>query len=188
MGTVLIIPSSKRAWDLWFKGYNETRKESEMKEKIFLLVSVIFISGCATPMVASLEKHKNHYVSTDPNKGSVYIYRESGYVGCLRGIYITANNQRIGALNSGTYFVYESDPGEVKISAEDRLGKNPSRVINVEPKENYYLKAGINMGLWDADPYLNIVSREEGRGAVQELVYATMKEGDLRNQDYVDRE
>ncbi len=36
------------------------------------------------------------------------------------------------------------------------------------------------MGFWDAVPYINIVVKEEGEGAIRELVYATMKEKDLR--------
>jgi len=65
-------------------------------------------------MVANLKKHNNHYIPTsDPDKGLLYIYRESEYMGCLRGLYINANGKRIGGLNSGTYFVYESGPGEV---------------------------------------------------------------------------
>lgn len=148
-----------------------------MRNKLLLLLCLFLLTGCATPMVASLIKHTGHYIPTNnPNKGLIYIYRESSFIGCLRGIYINVNGKRAGALNSGTYFVYEADPGEVVVSVEDWLGKNPYRIINVEAGKTYYVKAGIKMGMWDADPFINYVAKEEGEGAVKELVYATMKE------------
>lgn len=152
-----------------------------MSSKILLFLGLFFLVGCATPMVASLDKHQSHYIpASNLNKGLICIYRESEFMGSLRGIYINADGKRIGALNSGTYFVYEADVGEIVISVENWLGKNPSRVIKVEAGKSYYLKAGIKMGGWDAVPYINIVAKEEGEGAIQELVYATMKEKDLR--------
>jgi len=72
------------------------------------------------------------------------------------------------------------------VSVEDWLGKNPFRKLDVEATKSYYLKAGIKMGLWDADPYINIVSNEEGQGAIQELTYATMREDDLERQNKKD--
>lgn len=153
-----------------------------MIKKFFLLLSVLFLlTGCATPMVASLEKHKGHYAPIlNPNKALIYIYRDSSYIGSLRGLYIDGDGKRIGALNSGTYFVYETDPGERVIAVENWLGKAPYRVINVESGKRYYVKAGITMGIWDAAPFINIVVDEEGEGAISSLVYATMKQKDLK--------
>lgn len=145
------------------------------------LVAAFLFTGCATPMVANLTKHKGHYQSSgNLNKALVYIYREGSFVGSLRGLYIDADGRRVGALNSGTYFVYEADPGTVTISIEDRLGENPSRTLNAEAGKRYYIKGGIKMGLWDADTVITSVTEEEGRGAVDQLVYATMKEKDLK--------
>lgn len=140
----------------------------------FILLSAI--SGCATPMVVGLRKGPQHYIpSGDPNKGLIYVYREGEYFGCLRGIYVTANGKRIGGLNSGTYFVYEADPGEVVISVENWMGKDPSRKINVEAGKKYYLKGCLKMGFWDTDPYIERVHDAEGEGAIQSLTYATLE-------------
>ncbi len=99
-----------------------------MRNKLLLPLCLFLLAGCATPMVVSLTKQPGHYVPTNnPNKGLIYIYRESEFAGGLRGIYINVNGKRVGALNSGTYFVHEADPGEVVVSIEDWLGKNPFR-------------------------------------------------------------
>ena len=119
-----------------------------MKNKFLLIILVLFlVAGCATPMVASLEKHKNHYLPIlNPHKGLIYLYRESSYVGSLRGLYVDIDGKRSGALNSGTYFVYEADPGERVIVVENWLGKAPYRIVNVEAGKRYYVKAGIKAG------------------------------------------
>lgn len=140
----------------------------------FILLSIL--SGCATPMVVGLKKGPEHYVpSGDPNKGLIYAYRIWEYMGCLRGIYVTADGERIGALNAGTYFVYEADPGEVTISVENWMGKDPSRKINVEPGKRYYLKGSLKFGLMDVVPYIEIANDAEGEIVVQTLTYATLK-------------
>lgn len=152
-----------------------------MRNNFLFLACLFFISGCATPMVVSLQKHSGHYIATNnPDKAPIYIYRKSGYIGAMRGIYVDINGKRAGALNSGTYFVYETDPGEVVVSVENWLGKSPYRVVNAEAGKTYYVQGGVKMGLWDADPFIQLVVKEEGETDIQKLVYATMKEKDLK--------
>jgi len=147
-----------------------------MKKLIWLLLISILVSGCATPMAIGLKKSERHYVpSGDPNKGAIFVYREKEFAGCVRGIYVTANGKRIGGLNNGTYFVYESDPGNVVISVEDWLGDDPSRTINIKPQQKYYLKGSLQFGFWDAAPHIEIVHEQEGEAAIQSLTYATLE-------------
>ena len=147
-----------------------------MKKIILVLVLAMVVSGCATPMVIGLKKGEQHYVpSGDPNKGLLYLYREGEFFACARGIFVTANGKRIGGLNSGTYFVYEADPGDITISVENWLGTDPSRTINVKPGGKYYLKGSLKFGMWEPAPHIEIVIEQEGEAAVQSLVYATLK-------------
>jgi hypothetical protein len=86
-------------------------------------------------MSLTLNQHTEHYHETpDSSKGLVYIYREKEFLASGRGIYISINGQRVGGLNNGTYFVYESEPGDVIVSAENLLNKEESgkRQIAVE--------------------------------------------------------
>lgn len=143
---------------------------------VLVVVLLCAISGCATPMVVGLKKHSPQYIpSGNPNKGYIYIYRESEYFGCIRGIFVTANGERIGGLNSGTYFVHEADPGEIVISVENWLGEDPSVEINVEPGKKYYLRGAIQLGIVDASPYIERVFDNEGEKAVKSLTYATLR-------------
>lgn len=146
-----------------------------------LTIVIMFASGCATPMAIGLNRSEQRYIpSGDPNKALIYVYREREFMGCARGIFVTANGKRVGGLNNGTYFVYETDPGEVVMSVENWLGDDPSRKINAKAGERYYLKGLLKMGFWDFAPSINIVAKEEGEGAIQELTYATIRESDLK--------
>ena len=139
---------------------------------------MITIAGCATPMVVALKKGPQQYVpSGDPNKGFIYVYREREGFGCLRGIYVTANGKRVGGVNSGTYFVYEADPGDTVISVENWLAQNPSRKIKVEAGKKYYLRGSLKFGIVDTEPHIEIVNDAEGEAAIQSLTYATMDRG-----------
>jgi hypothetical protein len=111
-----------------------------------------------------------------PDKGLVYFYRESEFVGSARGIYISAGDTRIGALNSGTYFVYWAEPGKNVFSAENALDDNAVRTINIEPGKKYYLRGELKFGFWDVEPHLTIVHEAEGESAIDSLTYATLKE------------
>lgn len=146
---------------------------------LFLPASIIMsllLSGCAIPLTVPVETHKQHYKeSTNASKGEVYIYREKGGLGILRGIYVTADGVRIGALNSGTYFVYEVSPGKHVFSVEDWLGDDPSREIDIEAGKNYYLRGSLKFGMIDAAPHIMIVYEPEGDAAINELTYSTMK-------------
>lgn len=115
------------------------------------------------------------FPSGDPNKGLIYVYRVWEYFGCVRGIYVTANGKRIGALNAGSYFVYEAAPGEIVISVENWIGKNPSRKINVEAGKKYYLRGSLKFGILDVEPYIEIANNAEGEVVVQTLTYATLR-------------
>jgi hypothetical protein len=143
---------------------------------IINVLLLIVASGCATPLAVSMDFHEQHYSETkDTDKAIVYFYREKEFMASLRGIYVTANGSRIGALNNGTYFTYEVAPGKHIFSVEDWLGDDPTRTIDVEAGKKYYLKGSLKMGFWDAAPHLMIVHDTEGAEAVKGLKFATMK-------------
>jgi hypothetical protein len=146
--------------------------------KFISIVSIaltLFVTGCATPMAVSVDRHTNAPIKIDPNKAQVYFMRDKAFVGVMRGIYVADNGKRIGGLNSGTYFLHQTAPGTHIFSVEDWLaGEDPSRTLKVSAGKKYYLKAGLQMGFWDAQPRIEIVAHEEGEAAISELAYATL--------------
>jgi hypothetical protein len=139
------------------------------------LLFAAFLSGCATPMAVRLKEQGKFTSTRDPNKGLVFIYRESSMVAVLRGIYIKANGKRVGALNSGTYFVYEASPGPVTFAAEDWIQGDRTRTIDVEPGKEYYIRGTLSLGVPDIEPRIEIVNDTEGKEAIKGLKYSTLE-------------
>ncbi|HYA43842.1 MAG TPA: DUF2846 domain-containing protein [Syntrophobacteraceae bacterium] len=139
------------------------------------LFFVSFLAGCAAPYVVPLKEHASYTAPGDPNKGIVFIYRESSMMGVLRGIYIKANGKRVGALNSGTYFVYQADPGPVTFAAEDWIQGDRTRTLDVEAGKQYYIRGTLSPGVPDVEPRIEIVNDNEGKEAIKGLRYSTLE-------------
>ncbi len=162
-----------------------------MKKLFPLLSSVLFLMvvGCATPVFLDHTNsviHKRHYPlpsdTVDDKKGLVFIYEESErfITDLLTAAHVTANGKRVGIISNGSYFVYAANPGlivfdcerEVSSSIDDYKG---SRSIRVEAGKRYYLKFVLMPGTLYVDGRLEIVPEEEGRQAIKNLTYVTMK-------------
>ena len=95
--------------------------ESVMKKnsiKIIICFCYFFLSGCASGPA---------FVMPDISDGkvTVFAFRTSSMVGAANSDIVSVNDRFIGRLNSGTYVVYEADPGPivVKRKAGSALGK-----------------------------------------------------------------
>jgi hypothetical protein len=127
-------------------------------------------------MKVSLREHDNRRLPfRGPNQALVYIYRESEHVGSWRGIYITANGERVGAVNSGTYFVYVAKTGKNVFCGENKLGDPTCRTLTIEDGKIYYIRGALKSGFWDAVPALTIMHEAEGSAATESLKYATFE-------------
>ena len=107
--------------------------------------------------------------------GYVYIYRDAEFLASARGIYIAANGKRVGALNSGTYFIYEAKPGNLVLAAENSLEKPVTRTMTISPGKKYFIQGSFKSGFWDVIPNLTIMNNNEGEAAIQSLKYSVLK-------------
>ena len=84
-----------------------------MNWKIGLTIGLLsfVIGGCASPKGPAFEMPP---VATD--KVTVYAFRPASIVGGGNSDLVAVNGQFIGRVNSGTYAVYETDPGTLLIS------------------------------------------------------------------------
>ena len=142
-----------------------------------ILVIMATLAACTTPMSLPLVSSEDPYKSARSiGKGLIYIYRERDLNWGGRGIYIQANEKRIGGLNNGTYFVYETEPGDIVISAESNLEPEAiiKRHIKVIANGKYYLRGSFKQDAWDGHPYIEIVYDVEGEQAIQLLHYQTL--------------
>jgi hypothetical protein len=93
-------------------------------------------------------------------RATVYIYRESGFVGGGVAYTVSANGVEIAALPAGGYFVYHAAPGEVEFSA--RTEARTSVTIDARAGEAYYVKGTIGVGFFVGHPHLTVVPNDVG--------------------------
>jgi hypothetical protein len=126
----------------------------------FILISTLIVgcgaSGPAFKPVADLPA----------DKGVVYIYRESSFVGS--GVFgtVTANNIPITKVFNGGYFPYISKPGTVHFEVSTEA-TNEADVL-VEAGKDKYLKTSVGMGFLIGHLKFSEVSPEIGRKEIGE--------------------
>jgi len=115
----------------------------------------LLLSGCAAlgpTYTAAPEAPKG--------KATIYVYRESGFVGGGVAYTVNANGIPVSTLPSGGYFVYYATPGEVELSAKTEA--STSVTVDAKAGETYYVKGTVGVGVFVGHPHLVLVSREIG--------------------------
>ena len=137
-----------------------------------LIISMLSLSGCV-----SLNYPELSVVPTvEEDESLVFFYRQSKFTGSGVRIRIHEGDDYIGALGSGTYFFYRTDPGEHTFWAKTEVIE--SLTIDLEPNETYYIKGEIKMGAFVGRPRFTIMHPLEGESRVKELKYATPRKTD----------
>lgn len=141
----------------------------------FFLLPMLMLVGCSAPLAVSMDEGASVLKTDKKDVGYVYIYREAEFLASARGIYIAANGKRVGALNSGTYFIYEAKPGNLVLAAENSLEKPVTRTLTISPGKKYFIQGSFKSGFWDVIPNLTIMNNNEGESAIQSLKYSILK-------------
>jgi pyruvate/2-oxoglutarate dehydrogenase complex dihydrolipoamide acyltransferase (E2) component len=91
-------------------------------------------------------------------KGQVVFFREKKFAGSAVRFKVRENDEELGKLGSGVYFIHVTDPGVheyvVHSEAKDAL------TLEVEDGETYYVSGSITMGLLVGRP--NLSPADEG--------------------------
>ena len=119
------------------------------------------LSSCATGLTSRQVIMKHWKTQFDETKAYIYFYRKSHIVGSVRGLYVLEDGKRICALNSGTCFIYEVDPGQYTFAAEDKIRAEKYVTIHAKAGEKYFIKAEMKMDVLDVKPILSISSEGE---------------------------
>lgn len=99
-------------------------------------------------------------------RATVYIYRESGFVGSGVAYTVSANGVEIAALPAGGYFVYHAAPSEVEFTA--RTEAKTSVTIDAKADATYYIKGTIGVGFFIGHPQLTVVPNDVGAKEIAE--------------------
>ena len=100
------------------------------------------------------------------DKGVVYIYRQSSFVG--GGVYgtVKANDAPVTRIKNGGYYPYVAAPGPVHFSVTTEATNTAD--VTVKPGEEKYLKTTVGMGFFIGHLYLTEVSSQLGEQEIGE--------------------
>lgn len=146
---------------------------------VLLALITLLVTGCASvPMEAPVKDTESKQFVPDPDKASLYIYRNE-ILGAAIPMSVFINGKNLGQTASKTYFHLSLIPGQYDI--DSTAENNCSLSLSVEPNENYFVWQEIKMGMWMARCALHEVSQQEGRDGVTEskLIKMQISEEDI---------
>ena len=127
-----------------------------MKKLIFLLLSAtafLITTGCATmPMRGDYIESAPPQIVTDQEHAVICFLREGAFGGSAITYYIWEDEQKIGLLKSGSYFIHQTKPGKHTYWAETEA--RTAVTLEVKAAQTYYVEGGINLGFWAGRPQL----------------------------------
>lgn len=147
---------------------------------IKMLVTSLFITGLigctiATPVVTS--GSYEGLTNTDPNKGTIFVYREKAFAGGANQYDVMLNGELVGSLPNGSFFSVEADPGENNIEPRTLtsfdFGKGGSVVV--EQGGSYCLKLTLNFCMQCKSADINVVDDAQCDSEIQSLKKVRLK-------------
>ncbi len=151
-------------------------KISVIKMLVISLV-VAGLMGCtiATPIITS--GSYEGLTNTDPDKGAIFIYRDSSFVGAANQYDVMLNGVIVGSLPNGSFFIVDADPGENKVEprtlTEFDLGKGS--VLTVEQGRSHCLKLTLNFCFSCKSADINIVDAKQCDSEIKSLEKVQLK-------------
>lgn len=140
-----------------------------------LLVSGLIGCTISTPVVTS--GSYEGLVSTDPNMGEIFVYRESAFAGAANQYDVMVNGIIAGSLPSGSFFSVAADIGENKIEprtlTDFDFGKGS--VISVEKGDTYCLKLTLNFCMQCKSADINVVDSKQCESEIKSLKKVKLK-------------
>lgn len=140
-----------------------------------VLVSAVFLSGCATiPMASKQEDAAAKQFSLPPDgKAGLYIYRDC-FVGQALKKDLSLDGVLLGETANKVYFYKVIDPGKHQLATESEFSDNAIS-FEADAAKNYFVEQYIRFGAFVGGANLRIVDEAEGKKAVLECGLAQHK-------------
>ena len=141
--------------------------------KLILVMSAVFLVGCAAPLKAPAEKDAAAKVFVPmKDKAVLFIYRNENFGGAV-GMPIKVNGQDIGETGAKTFFRLNLASGMYLLASE---AENTSELpMTLVEGQKYYVWQEARMGIWKARTALRQVDEKTGMDGVLESVLLTPK-------------
>ena len=132
---------------------------------------VVALMGCtiSTPIITS--GNYEGLTNTDPDKGTIFVYRDSSFVGAANQYDVMVNGVLVGSLPNGSFFSIDADPGENKVEPRTltEFGLGKGSVLTVEQGRSYCLKLTLNFCFSCKSADINIVDAKQCDSEIKSL-------------------
>lgn len=146
---------------------------------LFTVVIIFLLIGCASVPMAPMDiDAKAKEFSPEPNKASLYVYRNESF-GAAIPMTVSINGKTLGQTAAQTYFRLNIMPG--KYTVESYTENVSSLPLSVEAGKNYFVWQEVKMGMWAARSMLQQVDENTGRAGVMEskLIAPSVLDNDI---------
>ena len=146
---------------------------------IFTVAVIFLLIGCASVPMAPMDiDAKAKEFSPEPNKASLYVYRNENF-GAAIPMTVSVNGKTLGQTAAQTYFRLNIMPGQYTV--ESYTENVSSLPLSVEAGKNYFVWQEVKMGMWAARSMLQQVDESTGRAGVVEskLIASTVLDKDI---------
>lgn len=129
------------------------------------------LSGCEiAARVAPSGKYEG-LTNKDPNKGTIFVYREKAFVGSANQYDVMLNGALVGSLPNGSFISVDVNPGANKVEPRTltSFGFGKGSVISVEKGKAYCLKLTSNFCVQCKSADINAVSNEQCESDIKSL-------------------
>ena len=110
--------------------------------KVIYILSVTVLSGCAAGGAS--------FVQPEPapvNEGLIYVYRPPQFQGSALGVDVLADEKHFLTVDNGQFVAKTIAPGAHSFRSQS-INIDKATPIDVEPGKTYYLRFGIQVGMW----------------------------------------
>jgi len=129
-------------------------------------IAVFMLVGCASvPMAPKDRDLAAKSFTPKPGKAQIYVYRNETLGSAVRMV-VSLDGRVIGQTGAKTFFWWEVEPGEHKISSHTE--NTADIVLKTEPDKLYFVWQEVKMGMWGPRSLLHQVDEETGKLGVME--------------------
>ena len=138
---------------------------SRLLKRISVLAAIALLGACA-----ATGPRYEAAAQAPAGKGLVYIYRPGKFMG--GGVVFDvhagpkAENHAVVALQSGGYFPYYAEPGELELWSKTE--STSSVTVDVKAGEMAYVRGSVGVGFFVGRPSLEVVDRSTGEREIRE--------------------
>lgn len=103
------------------------------------------------------------------DEGTVYFLREGAFMGGGISYFIHEDDQKIGLLKSGSYFIHRTSPGKRTFWAETEA--KAAVTLDIEAGKTYYIEGSVGLGMWAGRPELTEITKPMADKLLPDLKY-----------------